>query len=131
MFAAWLRLAPVCPSKASVNPGGSASDMEEAIARCLPLSANTLAEAEGGSGAGAALWHGFSTGAGAASALPALLCDVVVMACTHAHTHSRQTRGGRAGEERRGNFSLRIRESVLCCAGFSSAQESVVERPLH
>lgn len=50
---------------------------------CLPLSANTLAEAEGGSGAAAALRHGFPAGAGSAPALPALLCDVVVMACAH------------------------------------------------
>lgn len=131
VFAAWLCLPPVCPSKASVNPGRLPSQTwKRPLNGCLPLSANTLAEAEGGSGAGAgaALRHGFSTGAGSESPLPALLCDVVVMACTH--TADRPEEGGL---EKREFFSPDQREcvcAVLPCAGFSSAQESVAERTL-
>lgn len=98
MFATWLCLPPVCPSKASVNPGRlSSQTWKRPLNGCLPLSANTLAEAEGGSGAGAAPRPGFSQPrAGLASAPPALLCDVVVMACTH--TADRRGEGRAGGE---------------------------------
>lgn len=94
-LAAWLRLPPVCPSEARVNPGRLSPPRHgRPLNGCLPQSANALAEAEGGSGVGAAPRHGSSTGAGssASSRLPPALRDAVVTAWTH--THSRQTRGG-------------------------------------
>lgn len=99
MLATWLRLPPVCPSKARVNPGRlSSPTWKRPLNGCFPQSANTLAEAEGGSGAGVTLWHGSPESdldLQSASALPSLLCDALVSACTH--TADRQR--GRAGEE--------------------------------
>ncbi len=95
MLSTLLRLPPVCPSRARVNPGRLCSPTwKRPLNGCLPQSANTLAEAEGGSGAGAALRHGSSAGAGSASclSLAALLCDAVDTACTH--TADRHEGGG-------------------------------------
>lgn len=53
------------------------------------------------------------------SALPALLCDAAVTACTHTHTQSRQTRGGRAGEEL--CIFLSGSETTVYCGGFTGS----------
>lgn len=66
------------------------------------------------------------TGAGSESPLPALLCDVVVMACTH----TQQTEQGREGGlEKREFFSPDQRECALL--DFLALKKSVVEGALH
>lgn len=88
---------PVCPSKGRVNPGRLSSPTWKRPSNgCLPQSANALAEAEGGSGAGAALRRGSSARSRSLSwdcclLGPPLSCYVI---CQSQCPHSRQTRRG-------------------------------------
>lgn len=96
---------------------------------CLPQSANTLAEAEGGSGARVTLRHGsqeLDLDLHSASALPSLLCDAVVTACTH-------TTDRREGEGWRGamHFSLRVRQLCTTMGFPAHCKENISEQPLH
>lgn len=129
MLATWLRLPPVCPSKARVNPGRLCSPTwKRPLNGCLPQSANTLAEAEGGSGAGAALRHGSLAGAGSASCLSP---PYSVMWCLgHSmYTHSRQTRRGRAGEKL--CIFLSVRDDCVLWCVYWLIVKKCRERPLH
>lgn len=109
----------VCPSKARVNPGRlSSPTWKRPLNGCLPQSANTLAETGGGSGAGSALRHGSLAGAGSASFLSP---SYSVMRCRGHRkcTHSRQTKGGRAGVEL--CLFLSGSKTTVCCGGFPSS----------
>lgn len=95
-------LHPVCPSKGRVNPGHLSSPTWKRPSNgCLPQSANALAEAEGGSGAGAALWRGSSAWSRSLSwdcccLGPPLSCYVIRQS---QRVHTTDRRGGVCGEE--------------------------------
>ena len=98
-------LPPVCPSEARVNPGQlSSPTWTRPRSGCLPQSAYTLAEAEGGSAAGAVLRHGLPHRNRIGSVCPLKLfsfCLCYVTAWSHSmYAHSRQGRAqGRGGED--------------------------------
>lgn len=108
----------VCPSKGRVNPGRLSSPTWKRPSNgCLPQSANALAEAEGGSGAGAALWRGSSARSRSliwdcCRLCPPLSCYAIRQS---QRVHTADRRGGVYGEELCFFFflSLGVRDECL------------------